>query len=544
MERVTAITVTLLTDGSNPLSLKLTDIMTRIRNFTRHQLVLVLFLLCANAVKAGDWDIRPRLSVAEIFSDNINLSADDQESELITEITPGISIHGGGKRVTADIDWNMQNLLYLNESDKSNTFHQLNAIAAAEVARDFFFIDATARARQVIIDANDTISDNNVNTTGNRTDTYGYSLSPYILPHFGGWADGSFRYTYSQTKFDTGASDSNTQSFDAGLVSGRKFGPLSWLANYNNTEQTRDTASDATYENADGLARYFISNRFSFVGTAGYANNDFQTSTEIVNGSYWSVGGFWQPNRYASFEAQKGDNLETATVGLYPTRRTSLVVTYRDRKVGLNPGPAWDGSFSHYTRRTSWSASYIEDTTTRQQEVLEDGGVAILGIDPVTGLVNDNPQPGDLVVSVPLPPVTSLTDQVTERKRASGTVGMKLGKTGLRLNVFNEERLLLTTLTEQVTKGISGSVNRRVAPRTNSILTGSWQRRTDDSIDGTDQDYWFLDAQLTRRISPKLRGTLSYTFTKSITTSTSTLNPNRDRGYSENKIVARLTAFF
>jgi uncharacterized protein (PEP-CTERM system associated) len=140
--------------------------------------------------------------------------------------------------------------------------------------------------------------------------------------------------------------------------------------------------------------------------------------------------------------------------------------------------------------------------------------------------------------------VASLTDQVTERKRASGTFGMKLGKTGLRLTVFDETRLLLTTLTEQVTKGISGSVNRRVAPRTNSILTGSWQRRTDDSIDGTDQDYWFVDAQLTRRISPKLRGTLSYTFTKSTTTSTSTLNPNRDRGYSENKIVARLTAFF
>ena len=41
--------------------------------------------------------------------------------------------------------------------------------------------------------------------------------------------------------------------------------------------------------------------------------------------------------------------------------------------------------FRHRTRQTNWSADYIEDTTTQQQETLGEGGFAFLGVDPTTG---------------------------------------------------------------------------------------------------------------------------------------------------------------
>jgi len=512
--------------------------MTQISNCTRLQLALVLFLVCANSAHAGDWDITPRISVGEVFSDNINLDDNDKKSDLVTEISPGISVRGEGGRLKASIDYEMQNTIFASDSGANATNHRLNANGNAELAKNLFFVDASSTMGQALISADNTISTGNLNNAGNRTDYYTYSLSPYLTPHFGGYADGLFRYTYSEAKYDDSVSDANTNSFNAGLVSGRNFGPLSWSTNYNYTDEQRNSASNATYENADGQARYRINNSFSLVGSGGYANNDFQSSEENKNGSYWAAGVFLQPSRYYSLEAQQGNNLSTATVGLYPTRRTSLVVTYRDRQVGLNPGEVWSGSLSHYTRRTTWNASYLEDTTTQQQEVLQDGGFVFLGIDPITGEVNANPQPGDLIVIAPIGPIQSLTNEVVERKRASGTFGMKTGKTGLRFTVFDERRRYLTSLTEDDTKGISGSVNRQLAPRTNGILSGSYQRITNNNTGSDNKNtFMFVQTGITRQISRKLNGSVTYRYSMQ----------DSDRGsndYTENRIEARLTALF
>ena len=156
-------------------------------------------------------------------------------------------------------------------------------------------------------------------------------------------------------------------------------------------------------------------------------------------------------------------------------------------------------------------------------------------VDPDTGVVNDNPQPGDLIVSVPFGPVTSLTDEVIERKHASGTVGLHTGKTGLRFTVFNEKRRFLSSQTETETKGFSGSWNRRLASRTNSVVTGSWQRRTDE--DNSERDFWFVETRLSRRIRPQLNGNVFYRFSRE-------KSDGNQSGYDENRIGATITAFF
>jgi len=503
--------------------------------------LLLLLLLFAVPVQAGQWTITPRVSIGEIYSDNINLDDDDKEGDLITEIAPGISISGRGARVEAELDYQMQNFLYLSNTDASSISQQLNANATAEVTRGFFFVDARSRIGQAIVDADRTISGNNANNAGNQTDFYAYGVSPYIRPHFGGYANGELRYSLDHVRYDDSVSNSVENRIDANLVSGRKFGPLSWFANYTFDDINRSKATNERFQNADGETRYFVSRKFSLVAQAGWSDNDFSTSEEIENGSYWAAGGFWQPSRYYSLEALTGDNLTTATVGLYPGRRTSLVVTWRDRDVGLNPGEAWSGTFRHRTRRTTWSASYTEDTTTQQQTQLEEGGFTFLGVDPLTGETFPNPQPGDLTVIDPIGPITSLTNEVEERKRASGSVGMRTGKTGLIFTVFRTQRRFLTSLREEDTTGFSSSIDRRVAPRTNAILSGSWQRIENDDPESNgnnrDSDFWYIDVQLRRQIRPRLDGMVGYSFTRQ--------DSNRDGdSYDENRIEARITAYF
>ena len=499
-------------------------------------IILILVLLCPAAVHAGQWIITPRLTLGETYSDNINLSDDDKEGDLITEITPGISISGSSARLEAQLDYQMQNLIFLSNSDASSIYQQLDANATAEITDNFFFFDASSKMGQSVVDADGTISRNNFNDSGNQTNFYAYGLSPYIRPHFGGYADGTFRYSLDHVRYDDSVSNSVENRFDANLVSGRKFGPLSWFANYVFDDINRSKASDARYQNADGEVRYTISRQFSLVAQAGWADNDFQTNEEIENGSYWAIGGFWQPSRYYSLEALTGDNLSTVTVGIYPGRRTSLEVTWRDRNVGLNPGDAWFGTFKHRTRRTTWRASYTEDTTTQQQEQLGEGGFGFFGQDPLTGELNPNPQPGDLIVISPTGPINSLTNEVEERERASGSVGMKTGKTGLLFTVFSEKRHFLTSQTKEDTNGFSVSIDRRVAPRTNAILSGSWQRIESDRGSG-DSDFWYIDALLRRQISPRLDAMAGYSFTRQ--------DSETDRNsYDENRLEARITAYF
>jgi uncharacterized protein (PEP-CTERM system associated) len=536
MERVTGVMGITPMERDDRTIRDLTDIMIYSLHSCRLWITLFGLLLCATIVEAGNWEITPRISVAEVYSDNINLDDSDKEYDLVTEITPGISLHGEGARLVADLDYQMQNTIFLKNSDGNGTFHQLNANGTAELRKDFFFMDATSTMGQAVISADDTASTGNLNNAGNRTDFITYSLSPYILPHFGNVANGNLRYRYSTVLYDSGdASDADIHDLTAGLVSGRFWGPLSWSGEFHHNEVRRDSGGDDTREGASGNARYLINNHFSLVARGGYFDDDYESSEAIENGSYWAVGFFWQPSRFYSLEALNGNNLTTVTVGLYPTQRTALLVNYEDRGVGPNTGEVWSGNFQHSTRHTSWNASYEEETTTQQEQQLQEGFV-FLSIDPITGEVNPNPQPGDLTVIQPTGPIVSLTNETIERKRASGRIGMRTGKSGLLFNVFNEKRKYLSSLIEEETKGFDASWNRRLAPRTNSNLLGSWQRLTNNDLN-TERDFWYIEAQLSRQIRPRLNGSVRYRFSKE--------EPDKDRdGYQENRIEARLTAYF
>jgi uncharacterized protein (PEP-CTERM system associated) len=514
------------------------------RRFFGLGVFLGFFLSGVAVVEAGEWDLTPRITLGAGYSDNIDLTPHG-DSDMLGEATPGFSLHGKSARLNADIDYQMQNVFFVNHSQDSSSYNQLNSRATAELAKDLFFVDGSANAGQAVVNTNRSIPVGNLNAANNTSNFVSYSLGPRLQSHLGGYADAKLRYRYSQVMYDNnGASDATINEVDANLASGqgRLFKELTWSVNSRYLKQNSDsnnnssTSGDGTYRNTDGEARYRLSQSFSLVGQAGYSDNNYQTSNQIENGSYWGLGGAWQPSRFYSLQALTGNNLNTATVGLYPTHRTSLVVTYRDQQVGLPLGKTWNGSFTHHTRRTNWNAQYSEEITT-QQQLTSQTNVTFLGIDPITGQVNPNPQPGDLLVSVPTE-VTSLTNETIKRKRGSGSVGMRTGKSGLLFTVWNEKREGQETGDNETTTGISGNWNRRLASRTNSVFTASWQKiQNDQSTNNGDQNLWYLQEQLVRQIGPRTQGSLELRHTVQD-------SGNSRSGYTENLIFARVTRTF
>ena len=73
-------------EGDNRTSRNLTDVMISSQHFCCLCLILTGLLLPVTFATAGDWDITPRISLAEVYSDNINLDDNDKEYDLVTDI--------------------------------------------------------------------------------------------------------------------------------------------------------------------------------------------------------------------------------------------------------------------------------------------------------------------------------------------------------------------------------------------------------------------------------------------------------------------------
>jgi uncharacterized protein (PEP-CTERM system associated) len=170
------------------------------------------------------WTVVPELSVKEVFTDNLFLSASDEEEDFVTELTPRINIYGNGRRATVRVNYALQGLLYANNGDQNTHFHQLFSSGVCELVRQLIFIDGGATiTQQNLTDTGRGVFTNfgpgtflggvgdNISVTGERETVTTYRLSPYLVHRFGDWADAELRFEYddvSQSGEDQPAADS------------------------------------------------------------------------------------------------------------------------------------------------------------------------------------------------------------------------------------------------------------------------------------------------------------------------------------------------
>ena len=117
---------------------------------------LATFLLAclgAGTTLAGSWEIQPRVALSEIYTDNVDLNPSGQEDDdLITEVTPGISLFRESSRLKVDVNYQAQVLKFVNEDDADKVNHGLDGSVSAELAEDFLFVDASGNVSQAIVD--------------------------------------------------------------------------------------------------------------------------------------------------------------------------------------------------------------------------------------------------------------------------------------------------------------------------------------------------------------------------------------------------------
>jgi uncharacterized protein (PEP-CTERM system associated) len=453
-----------------------------------------LTLPCLPAI-AGDWKIVPRVSGEELYTDNVNLSQQDKQSDFITIIRPGISIEReGAARSHLSLDYSLDFTRYLRDTQRKSTRQYLQAEAGAEVIEDIFFVDGEASITQQSIVNTGAESGTAITDNSNRTEVVSTSVNPNIRHHFRNWADSRFDYVLSHVQVaDESIDTTTTQRYGTVLSSGREFSLLRWTAE-TRTQTTEHSNSNREDERRLAQLTMQYTDRLIFqpIASVGFEQIKDNTLTSPPDGLIWSLGGLFQPGPRTRIEATHGQR--------YGDPNTSLDASY-----DLSARTTIKATYSQVLE-TSQSLSLSELTSPTSNLSQANSGFS---------LTNSAFLQTDFTTSVDIDHERNdyrFEYRWSERKTDSdGSV--------------NTVQSLNALWTREMTRAMNGRVN--LGYRTTDF--GPTQNRQDDLITyGVSVDY---------RLQTDLRAGLGYTGTRKISTSSGS-------SYTENSISFTLTAQF
>jgi len=475
---------------------------------------------------AINWQVTPFLQAQEVFSDNINLQgSEDQTSAFVTALNPGVSIFGQSAKSLLNLNYQMQNLYNARGDGDISIFNQLQANGNFVLVPDHFFINARSSYSQQNLD-NAQIANDNISGFGDRTNVGTFGVTPTWRTRFGNYANALFQLDFDS--LNSGAdqevfSDSINLGQSIFLNSGPEFHRVSWGLSFTNSDNFRTFGDDnnVSFQNSNAIVSTFINRQFSLFAQGGYANNNFQTTNDLNNGFFYTLGAQWQPSNYYGITAGYGNN-RFVTVSVSPNQRLNWVTTFRDNDIGLNPGKTWQTLLNYRTARANWTLSHNNDTTTTQAILLRQQ-LVIVDLDP-DPLVN---RPVQLLFNIP-----TLTDEVIVRQLWNLSFSYFTGKSQFGVNGFLEDRNFQQSTDRETVSGINGIWSWQFAPRTNAFFSPGWQLIDRDSPSATDNRY-DIAIGMNRVITNRLTGSLEYRHLNQT-------SDEADNAFQENRATASL----
>lgn len=289
----------------------------------------------------------PRVSITETVTDNVRLTGVGQQSEQITEISPGIHISSEGGRFKGYFDYSVNNISYANSALPSQSQNALNTFGTLEAIDNWAYIDFSGSISQQTISAFGTQSNDRTSINANRTEVSSYLFSPYVRGRFGDLFTYVARYGRSFTHSE--ASAGSDVISDTGVVSikGSAFRNLGWLAD---ASHQRVDYSPGRLTEADRLTlglSFAVMPQLNIFANAGTEANNY---TSLDRQSY-ETSGFgvnWSPSAMTKISAS------------------------RDHR---SFGEAHNVSFEHITARTVWRYTDSKDVVVAPSQ----SGISNLG---------------------------------------------------------------------------------------------------------------------------------------------------------------------
>lgn len=305
----------------------------------------------AASARAPKWQIKPIIAVNETLTNNVFLTSTKPTSDLVSSITPGISIDGKGARASLRLNYSLTENLYARESASNNHQNALTAIGTLQAIEDWLFIDATGTISQQYISPFGNVSPSSASINNNQTETSNYSISPYIKGRFMSSSEYILRYKVATTTSQSSLTSDLTTSEWLGKIKGlTALSALTWSldasrvsTNYQVGRDTEDTRYGATLS-------YRFNPEIQLTLIAGQESNNYVSSQQETHGDS-GFGVLWTPGPRTKFEATATQRFfgNGYQVGFSHRMPLSLITYTASRNVTFQPsGVSNTGQGSNY----------------------------------------------------------------------------------------------------------------------------------------------------------------------------------------------------
>ncbi len=476
------------------------------------------------------WNIVPRVSLTETLSNNINLSSSDQQTGLITQVTPGVRIDGRTARLKVFFDYGLSANFYTNGSQSSNNQSTLNTFGTFEAVDNWLFVDFRGMISQQLINPFGTQSPSPAYDNRNTAQTGSYGFSPYVRGQFAGSSEYYLRYNYSYTNSGVGGYSNTTLSQWLGQVRGNtRFQNLKWTID--GSQQSTDYSRGRNYDDQRlrAMLTYQLLPELNISGSGGTESNNYQ-SVDMEQKTTYGYGFNWAPTDRTTVSAFQEERFFGNGHNVLLSHRFPLsTIRYTDvRDVSFIPGQyTTAGMGTFYDMYYEQFASLIPDPGARStyvRNLLSQAGIS--------------------------PNAQATSDYLSNRPRVQRLQQLSLILYGSRnsitfaANRSNNEAL---TVVQGAVGNALGNASRieqqgflvffshRLTPLTGLNLSGNRQTTQSDQFANTKTTMTTYNAGVSTRFGPKTVGSLNLRYTQF----ESTTSP-----YDETALVGTIAMYF
>jgi uncharacterized protein (PEP-CTERM system associated) len=274
---------------------------------------LVLGAAIAGEGWAGDWTGDTGVNVNARYEYSSRVDSQEVTGPII-QIRPFVSGYRAGSRASMRINYGPSVLIYPGDDQYNDVQHVLAAIFSTEVIERYFFVDAIARANQVLINPRVNRAFDSATDPNAFTQTASVQVRPRIILPV---AAGRFATVRIEPGLGVGwtASTADGQNDnvtrrqgDSSVVvnSGPMFTKVPWSISWRS--RIFDIDDDRGYDRVDLRVGYIFNRRYRLWLTLGYDDGSraFTADDGDSRGVRWEVSFLWTPKPLTSVEAGIG----------------------------------------------------------------------------------------------------------------------------------------------------------------------------------------------------------------------------------------------
>ena len=273
---------------------------------------LGIFCFILSSPVWAEFRFTPSISLREEYDDNIFLTADDEEDDFITTITPAISLGYDTERLKLSLDYSFIAYFYMHNSSENEISHNAQFDSTLTVLRDFLFLKVTDAYSRVTIDQRRQVVQDNrfVNTS----DSNRLTVNPYLEYPLSGTLKFKTGYTYENIWYkEEEGDDEEIHLATAGFI--KEISPK-LTASLFYSYSIHDIKTDGDLEDYDRQdvtlgANYQLTQKLSINGSYGHAWLNYK-ERDNDDSDIWDANANYQITEAVSFKIGYAQNFATS----------------------------------------------------------------------------------------------------------------------------------------------------------------------------------------------------------------------------------------